>query len=142
MSMLSPDCNDNSTVCDWYMKKSDGRSLGSCECQALNKGSDWLMARIPLLSLQLDSWSLTWCLAVHLLPPVTGERLYDGRVFTNLNTGVFHASIFGSSFLASFSGAVVCRLVSFAVYLVSTYEWVHTMFIILSMGYFTQDGIF
>ncbi|KAL6038861.1 hypothetical protein STEG23_031171 [Scotinomys teguina] len=23
----------------------DGRSLGSCECQSLNKGTDWLMAR-------------------------------------------------------------------------------------------------
>ncbi|KAL6037854.1 hypothetical protein STEG23_036893 [Scotinomys teguina] len=23
----------------------DGRSLGSCECQSLNKGSDWFMAR-------------------------------------------------------------------------------------------------
>ncbi|KAL6093396.1 hypothetical protein STEG23_026163 [Scotinomys teguina] len=53
--------------------------------------------------------------SLHLLPSVTGSRLYNDRVFTNLinRVGQFreiYASYLGSFLLATFSGAVDCSL--------------------------------
>ena len=48
-----------------------------------------------------------------------------------------------SSLLLSFSGTVGCSLIlSFASCLISTCEWVHTVFVFLSLGYLPQDDFY
>lgn len=74
------------------------------------------------------------CSHPHLHPVHPGDLCYFPREI--------HVSLFGPSLLPSLSGTVDVAWVPFTLQLISTPEWLHTMFVFQGLGYLTQDDFF